>query len=116
MTKIINLTPHTINLVTRDGDEIETYPSQGVARVFCTPGEVEIYNGIPIAGPDVWGEVEELPSPKKGVFYIVSALVGGHPSVKGERRDVLVPGTGPGDGALRNEKGHIVGVTRFKRV
>jgi hypothetical protein len=32
------------------------------------------------------------------------------------RPDVLVPGTGPGDGAVRNDKGHIVAVTRLKRV
>ena len=30
------------------------------------------------------------------------------------RPDVLVPGTGPADGAIRNEKNHIIAVTRLK--
>jgi len=34
------------------------------------------------------------------VFFLVSAI--------------LMPGTGPADGAVRNEKGHVIAVTRLK--
>ena len=44
----------------------------------------------------------------------MSALVGS--ALGGARPDVLCPGTGPADGAVRNDKGHIVAVTRLVRV
>jgi hypothetical protein len=71
-----------------------------------------------VALPDLVQEVEGLPPflpPEEGIFFIVSALVGAHMSVRG-RGDVLVPGTGPRDGAIRDNKGHIVAVTRLKAV
>ena len=43
---------------------------------------------------------------------MVSGFVLAHPSVAG-RSDVVGPGTGPADGAIRNEKGQIVAVTRL---
>lgn len=70
--------------------------------------------GLPVlvATPDVVGGVTDLPEAEEGIFLIVSGFVGG--AVTGTRPDVLVPGTGPKDGAIRNEKGHIVAVTRLK--
>lgn len=115
MTTIINLTPHAITL--RDANGADTsYASAGLARVTSTPGAPETVEGIsvPVYGRDSYGEVTGLPAPTPGVFYVVSALVGS--ALAGTRDDVLVPGTGPQDGAVRDEKGLIVAVTRLKRV
>lgn len=121
---IKNCTPHPIVLRAADGTDT-TFPPA------CPKGqEPRVMNGFgvrdadhPLAGiidiftPDTQGEVENLPPAEAGVFLVVSGMVGDALRVRGIRRpDVLVPGTGPGDGAVRNDKGHIVAVTRLKRV
>jgi len=108
-----NLTPHPLTLRSASGEDTILAPSGTVARVAATPGAVNDVEGlpIPVAAPDEFGAVEGLPEPTQGTFYIVSAMVGAH--LKG-RPDVLMPGTGPADNAVRNEKGHIVAVTRLK--
>jgi hypothetical protein len=106
----INLTPHVINFYGLDGILIESIPSSGVARVTSTPGTLEDRGlPVPVAGPTVFGEVEGLPAPRDGVVYIVSTLV----AQQAKRADVLSPGTGPNDGAIRDEQGRIAGVTRL---
>jgi hypothetical protein len=114
--QLINLTPHALVILTSQG--LYVLPSRGEARVKAAPGPLEgtvtAPNDaqVPIYGPDVYGAVEGLPDPKDGVYYVVSALVGARCA---HRQDVLVPGTGPDDGASRNERGQIVAVTRLKR-
>jgi hypothetical protein len=110
---IINLTPHPIVLRPVTGEDITLQPSGTVARVNASPGSVEVLPGVPVpvAQPDTFGAVEGLPHPSGGVLFVVSAMVGAH--LHG-RPDVLMPGTGPSDGAVRNDKGHIVAVTRLK--
>lgn len=106
----INLTPHVINFYGLDGNLIESIPSSGVARVMSTPGALKnIGLPIPVASPTEYGAVEGLPEPQDGVVYIVSTLVA--QAVK--RPDVLSPGTGPNDGAIRDDQGRIAGVTRL---
>lgn len=112
---IRNLTPHPI--VLRDSNGVDhTFPSEGIARVASTPGPLsDIGLPVPVAEPDGFGETTGLPDPEPGVFIIVSAMVGS--ALKGQgREDVLVPGTGPADGPIRNEKGWVVAVTRLKRI
>lgn len=100
---------------------------------------------VPVASPTTFGEVAGLPAPaepgltawdydlmlhehevtcgvaghpgtRPGTFFIVSAIVGAALHASGSTRtDVLCPGTGPADGAVRNEQGHIVAVTRLVR-
>ena len=115
MTSLINLTPHALALRAVDGSDTIVPPSGAVARVTCTPGGPSGVGGVPVPiyGADVLGAVDGLPAPVEGVLYIVSAIVG---AACVGRTDVLVPGTGPSDGAVRNDKGHIVAVTRLKRV
>jgi len=117
MTTLMNLTPHPITLRSLDGTDTVLVPSGTVARVTATSGSLGSVEGVPVPvmGADSFGKVIDLPEPEEGVFLIVSGLVGGAPSIKG-RADVLVPGTGPNDGAIRNDKGHIIAVTRLKRV
>lgn len=135
-----NLTPHTIEIRTpytdpmghHGGPLVISIPSHGVARVDYAPGErvtmartgghgpwVEAadtigLSSVPVYDLDWAGPVVGLPA-TDGIPIIVSAIVGAHPDVR-DRRDVLVPGTGPADGAIRDDRGQIVAVTRLKRV
>lgn len=110
--EIINLTPHALTLRAPDGTDTVIAPSGTVARVAATPGALETLPGVPVpvARPDVFGEVEGLPELVTGTIYIVSALVGARVC----RPDVLTLGTGPSDGAIRNDKGQVIAVTRLK--
>ena len=114
---IVNLTPHALTLIAPSGEHTILPPSGTVARVGSTPGAVEARDGFPclVASPTTFGEVTGLPAPQDGVVFIVSGMVGSALAGKG-RTDVFVPGTGPNDGALRNDAGHIVGVTRVVAV
>ena len=97
--RYINLTPHAISL--NDGRTFA--PSGTVARVSAT--------FTPLSGDftsQVFGEIENLPEPEEGTFYIVSALVKGATT----RGDVIAPATGHPD-TVRNEKGHIISVPGF---
>ena len=113
--KLINLTPHTIVLDNERGERF-VYPSQGVARVSSTPGLAMLSGGdepipVDIYKAPTWGAVEGLPAPEPGIWYLVSALVAQRLEGQG-RRDVVSPGTGPNDGAIR-ENGQIIAVTRL---
>lgn len=119
--KILNLTPHTINVADKDGNIILAFAPHGtVARVSSSPGKLRTMfcagQSIPVAGATHYGPVEGLPEPETDTMYLVSAMVGQHPDVAGVRADVLCPGTGPQDGAIRNDKGHIIAVTRLLSV
>ena len=112
---IVNLTPH--NIVLQDADGVRTViASSGVARVASTPGALENVEGVPvpIAGRATYGAVEGLPGPVEGTLYVVSAMVLGRPECQG-RDDVVGPGTGPKDGAIRNEAGNVIAVARLVR-
>lgn len=112
----INLTPHALTLRSPSGEDTIIPPSGTIARVATTPGVREDRGlPVPVQTPDVVGDVTGLPEPVPGTLYLVSGFVGG--ALKGSGRvDVLVPGTGPRDEAVRNEKGHIVAVTCLKAV
>jgi hypothetical protein len=109
----INLTPHAIVVRLNDGNGTDvTFPPSGkIARVDELPtqivGEVD---GIPILSRTVFGQVIDLPEPTEGIRYIVSGLVAGVVY----RSDVFAPATGPKDGPIRNDKGHIVAVVALK--
>ena len=120
---LVNLTPHAIT-VAHAGGTLSIAPTAPAARVTSTPGTVNPVSfgevSIPVATPTVFGAVENLPPPVEGVFYIVSALVGA--ALNGTRSDVVMPGTGPNDGAIRfaedcaeGKKGQIQAVTRLIR-
>lgn len=113
--QLVNCTPHKLTLCGTDGEETTLEPSGHIARVDVAPGPLEsTVAPCAIYGADRPGDVVGLPEPVEGVAYVVSGLVGGALQGKG-RFDVLVPGTGPKDGAIR-EAGRIVAITRLKRV
>jgi len=113
MPRLINCTPHPLTLRDTDGTDHVLDTSDAVARITSIPGELhDLGLPVPVAEADTWGDVVDLPAPKEGTFYIVSALVGS--ALRGTRDDLLVPGTGPHDNCVR-DGGRILAVTRLKR-
>lgn len=120
--KIINLTPHTINILWElcwlNGSPsghyetlAEVEPSGQVARVTSKTvkvDDVEIDGFfVPVTGT-TYGEVEGLPAPEEGTIYIVSSLVA---SRVPNRTDVFIPNE-----SVRDDKGRIVGCKSLGRV
>ena len=105
--KFINLAPHDIKL--NDGT---VYPATGkIARVantfsnFCC-GISKVF----------YGEIENLPEPEDGTYYIVSAMVlaanNSQPRCR-RRGDLVAPATGHPE--CKRENGFIVSVPGFVR-
>jgi hypothetical protein len=88
---IVNLTPHAITILPREGEAIVVAPSGAVARVTTARAVVETLPGGIEVFSTSFGEVTGLPDPREGDFFLVSGLVAGHPSLRG-RTDVLSPG------------------------
>lgn len=109
---IINLTPHSIVLRTPAGTDVTLPPSGVVARVGATPGALREVSGVPVpvAEATVYGGIEGLSEPAEDTIYIVSGLV---LSRAFGRTDVFGPGTGPNDGAIRDDQGRVIAVTRL---
>ena len=110
--KLINKTPHNITLRTSEGDVVfpDVFPPARVTERNFVDMNIE---GVPVpvrVYTDV-GVVENLPEPQDGVMYIVSVVVREHPDVR-HRADVISPGTGPSDGAIRDANKQVLAVTR----
>lgn len=112
---LVNLTPHPVTIVKRNGERV-TVESSGLARVQSASGAYINYPGLEeftLEAAPVWGNVTGLPEPQVNTVYIVSLLVLEALRRNGEYRpDVFGPGTGPNDGAIR-ENGQIVAVTKL---
>ena len=133
MTKIVNCTPHSISILV-DGETKTLEPSGIIPRVETTEIKAdEIYccdnnckkgkagrcgQNDPMLSctrklfscvKQEKGEVIGLPDEEEGVFHLVSGMV----FSASDRPDLLAPDTGKT--AIRNEKGHIVSVTRLLR-
>jgi hypothetical protein len=108
--KLVNLTPHDINVVNENGEVLLTvHPSGTVAR--CSEqvkklGDTAIDDGkgsfvtMPLIHKTL-GKVTDLPEPQEGTLYITSLAVA---KAVPERYDVVVPGE-----AYRDKSGRIVG-------
>lgn len=100
---IVNCTPHPIMAAGR------TFaPSGIIPRVATIEVPSEDLDGIPCVIQRM-GEVERLPEPVANTWLIVSAMV----FSASDRLDLIAPDTGKG--AIRDEQGRILGVTRFLR-
>jgi len=107
MIRVINLTPHDINIVGDDGQVTQTFPASGeLARCSVSREQIGEVDGIAV-NRTVFGAVTGLPEQQEGVVYIVSALV----AKAADRDDVLIP-----DDTVRDEQGRIVGCRAFARV
>lgn len=105
---MINLTPHSITLRAPQGD-VTLPPSGTVARVTMdeTAVGMDALTGLPIIRRKP-GSVTGLP--EAGERCIVSAMV--LDAIDGaSARNVFAPDTGAT--AIRDEKGHVIAVTRL---
>jgi len=111
--KIVNLTPHELNLMPEgpDGPTITIPPSGIVARCFTTRERVDTItvNGIsvPVNQTRFW-EVFDLPEPQPDTIYIVSALVA---QAAPDRPDVFIV-----DDTVRDDQGRIIGARALAHV
>lgn len=112
--KLVNLTPHAINLMPdgKDGQIVTIPPSGTVAR--CTTRRIPV-DTIEVDGISVpinhteFGEVTGLPEPQEDVYYIVSSIVA--QAVRWERDDVLIV-----DDTVRDDEGRIIGARALAEI
>ena len=78
MTTLLNLTPHTINIITAAGT-VTVAPWHTVARCSSAATPAGEANGITLSRV-TFGEVTGLPDPVEGTLLIVSALVRSPPA------------------------------------
>ena len=98
-SRIKNLTPHTVTIIT--GKENIIYmPIYPTPRLSTKTEFIGAIDGVPLT-KTVFGEVQDLPPKKEGVYLIVSRLV---LSACPTRTDLLVPNE-----LVRNDKGQIIG-------
>ncbi len=109
-----NCTPHDIRLCRPDGTTLAILPASGmVARVSQDEGLREADLGCaPVFGASEYGAVEGMPVSGPCVVSLFAAQA--LKAMGGDTSRLLVPGTGPADGAIR-KGGRIYGVTRFVR-
>lgn len=108
--KIINLTPHELNLIIGD-KEIRILPSGIIARCEVTRQQIDsiIVDSVEIPiNKAVFGKVENLPEPQDNTIYVVSSLVA---QAVPHRNDVFVP-----DDTVRDDQGRIIGARALARV
>ena len=107
-TQLVNLTPHTINLVAEDGTPLLSLESHGVARVASATEVVGYLQVGGVAVPQThttFGEVEGLPEQEPGVGYIVSNMIISALAQQGiHRDDLFTPGL-----QVRDEQGRVIG-------
>jgi hypothetical protein len=107
--KILNFTPHDINLCDENGNQLITFPPTGLVRLSVKTVVDEIASsllGVCITKSE-FGEPIGLPDFKKDTFLIVSQLV---KSALPEREDLLVPAE-----VVRDLSGNIIGCKSLGR-
>lgn len=133
MARIINLTPHAVNIIAKDGSVKATYPSEGVARATQHAEVIGELNGVELVSMK-FGETVDLPAPAKTcdigwpcsqphlscegcpdaekVYYIVSIITANAAKANGRSTDDLIITADP----VRNDEGQIIGCERFALV
>lgn len=109
--KIVNLTPHNIDLY-HDGVVLHTWQGKGddAARVATTKQVVSNVkvNGVEIpVQKTVFGEMVNMPPKKPNTLYVVSLICATKLKMVG-RKDFLTV-----DDTVRDEKHRIIGFKRF---
>jgi hypothetical protein len=120
--RLINLTPHEINIYDSEGKVILSIPppkNMPVPRVSIRP---EVVGTIDVDGVEVpirkvvYGDVENLPQPEEDTIYVVSTFVILALKEKGiERKDLLSPDTNP-DSVVRDKDGRVLGVKYLQTI
>lgn len=113
---IINLTPHSIDIINDADVRIVSIPSSGVARADTdkTPAAPVIVAGVEIPVVVVeFGAPIDLPDPADGVQLIVSTITAQSAAQAGRTTaDLLTPDGAP----VRDADGQILGVRALARV
>ena len=111
--RIVNLTPHALNLMPAGptGPVVTIPPSGQVAR--CATSRVQVgtvtVDGIAIpVNRTQFGAVTGLPDPQPDTIFVVSALVA---QAVPDRPDVFIV-----DDAVRDEQGRIIGARALAHV
>lgn len=105
--KVINLTPHPVNIY-RDGELVVTYePSGTIARVGFVSNEVGEINGVPVSVTG-FGPTTDLQSQEEDTIFIVSLLV--VRQANPDRKDLVNP-----DGPIYSEENprQVIGCRGF---
>ena len=102
--KLVNLTPHALDIHTANGSVIRLEKPSKIARLDEEREPMEALEGvdgmdIPVSTV-VYGLIDGLPDPTPGVIYITSQLV----AQRVQRPDVLSPGP-----MVRDEEGNFAG-------
>ncbi len=87
--EIINLCSHEISIEDASGKIVKIMPSAPECRVKLLPKDIHYHANVRVYR-DVYDDVKNLPPPKKGVLYVVSAKVTN--ALNGARADVVSPG------------------------
>ena len=101
MATLVNLTPHAITLFKVTGESVTIEASGVIARCAVNTTQVGLLDGVKV-NTTSFGEVQGLPEPVEGTYYVVSAMV--LTALHGARPDVL----GVSE-YVRNESGQVVG-------
>lgn len=110
--ELINLTPHTINIIDANNEPVaEIEPCGEVARAHVVR---KVVGSVAVASCEIpviestMGDVEGLPERQEKVGYIVSRVVA---EAVRERDDVFIP-----DDSVRDEEGRIIGCRSLARI
>jgi hypothetical protein len=113
MTQFINLTPHAIVIMTGDID-VTVQPSGNIARVSTSEADSGVVAGIPVIRR-VLGEVDLCLSRDQittdTVLLVSSMVLDSIPTCHRLAPFCFAPDTGTT--AQRNDKGHIISVSRL---
>lgn len=118
---LVNLTPHVVVLRGPQGDVTLPPDPRGPARLVGGTSEEIAADGFPVPVTIQSGPTSVVGLPPRSIdgpegaeeeWFLVSRAVLDSALVA-ERSDLLAPGTGPEDGAVRDPEGRIVAVTRL---
>lgn len=104
---LVNMTPHALNIIQRNGETLTVAPSGWVPRCSSTEEVDGVIGGLIELTRQTLGEVEGLPDPIPGAFYVVSRLV----ASAANRPDLLVPGP-----LVRDDQGRVIGCKGLSRL
>ena len=110
MSIIVNLTPHELNVVKKDGSIMTIAPSGQIARVGQSEEVIGVINGAEVTQQIFDGEVT-IPQPEDKTYFVVSRLAASALAERGRKADILVPGP-----AVRDDQGKIVGCRGFSQL
>lgn len=108
--KIMNLTPHPLNMVRSDGTVLTILPEGTPARVSVQRTLVGELEGFPV-NVSVFGKVEGMPAPADNTAYVVSMLVASALKAAGNTDGIYIV-----DDTVRDAEGKIIGAKGFGKV